>query len=266
MKPTLVGNPDAEVYTVRMDEAILAWGDPLLRLDEFDSSLETDASFFPREKVEGQAWQLNVNGRAYRLRRKGRRYGQGPTVAEMRAIVEGMKQALERGAHCLVIKTDNRWSAHVLIGLWKARKPHTIPVADQALELIEKFDAVAVVHTRTRNIRKVDRAARQAARSKRTDVLEKMAGRLLEMNEVIRQAKWVPLRRKEDHWVAHQRFRVTVSPPSCTCGSWSRKWMAVPLVGKRARRLLCKHIVAAASRESIQDPEKLLALSREAKS
>lgn len=265
LKPTLVGNPDVEIYALRMDEAVLAWGDYLLDIDQFDSLLLADASYFRKERVEGLAWQLTLNGKEYKLRSKGRRNAKGPTVAEMGAIVEGMNQAVKVGARQLVIHTDSRWSAHVLVGLWEAKQPHTVRVADLAMGLVEGFDTVAVVHTRTSNLRRVDRAARRAAEETRSKVREKEAAKRLEIERIMSEAESVRLRRQEDHWEAYGRFRVTVTPPSCTCGSWARKWRGVPLAGKRARRLPCKHIVAAAVKEGITDTGTLLAMSRKAK-
>ncbi len=263
--PRKAGNPKSFVFEVPMETPIVAKGDPSVQPEEYDSVLETDASFLPVDGVEGQAWRLTVNGREYKIKSKSRRHGKGPVVAEMKAVIDGMKEAAQRGARCLIVKTDNRWCAHVLVSLWKPKKDHTVPVAKQAMSLMDQFKTVAIIHTRTKNIRRVDRRARRAAEARQADVERKISERLDKLQEIIQRAASVRLERMKGGWRANGRFNVSIYPPSCACQQWSLRWKNVPLAGKRAQRLPCKHIVAAAMNVGIQDPKTLLALARKAK-
>ncbi|TET89429.1 MAG: reverse transcriptase-like protein [Methanomassiliicoccales archaeon] len=262
--PRRVGNPDVVVFDMPMEVPIVARGDPSIALEDYDSILEADASFFQEDGVEGQAWRLTIKEREYKIRLKSRRYGKGPNVAEMRAVTDGLKEAAQRGACHLVVKTDNKWCACVLTQLWEAKLPHTVPIANQAKNLMSHFDTVAIIHTRTKNIGRVDRKARRAAEARREEVRAKEAQRMNEMQKIIEKAASVFLERKQDNWRANQRYDVVLHPPSCTCPQWSLRWENVPLAGKRAQRPPCKHIVAVALREGTQDPKAILDFARKA--
>ncbi len=263
--PKIAGEPESFVTEIPMETPVVAKGDPSIKPEEYDSILETDASFLPADGVEGQAWRLTVNRREYKLKCRSRRFGKGPVVAEMKAIVDGMKEAAQRGARHLIIKTDNRWCAHVLVSLWEPKQDHTVPVAKQAKDIMNEFETVAIIHTRSKYIRRVDRRARRAAEARRADVERKKSERLDKFREIAQRATSVRLEQTKSGWRANGRFNVVVFPPSCTCQQWSLRWKNVPLAGKRAQRLPCKHIVAAAMKEGIRDPETLLALARKAK-
>jgi ribonuclease HI len=263
--PCVAGNPDEVVLSIPMHTAVVARGDPSLTLEQYDSVLEADASYFPRDRVEGQAWRLTVNGKEYKVKTKARRYGRGPATAELRAIIDGLKEASAKGSRRIIVKTDNRWSAHILTGLWSARQEYTIPLAAEALGLLENFETASVIHTRTKKIRKVDRAARRAAEDRQTQARNQDAKRLEKIEEAIQRAQTVHLQRTPAGWRANEYFAVVVNPPSCTCPGWTLRWTNVPLAGKRARRLPCKHLVAAALREGVSTHEELSVLPRRAR-
>lgn len=262
--PVRLGKPESFVTELSPDEPVLIRGDPSLTEEDLEAVLEADASYFPKTGVEGTAWRLCREGRAYKMQARSRRYGKGPNVAEMRAVILGMKDAQKKGVRSLLIKTDSSWSAHVLAGLWKAKQPHTIAIAKEALSLVEDFEAVALVHTRTKNVAQVDRAARQAAEKKGKAVEKKLAERLQTIERVLERAEDVHLDRAGDGWIAEGRFAVNVDPPRCSCPGWTLRWQSVPLAGKRANRNPCKHLAAAAREEGIRDPGGLLALTRRA--
>lgn len=263
--PTLLDDPDRVVLRLRMDQPVLIRGEAPLALDTIEAILETDASYFPQTSVEGTAWRLIRSQRKYRMQRRARRYGKGPNVAEMRAIILGMKDANRKSVRTLLIRTDSSWAANVLAGLWTARQPHTLSVAEEALSLLEEFEAVALVHTRTKNIAPVDRAARLAAEKKRKEVEEMIAKRIEAVRQVMERAGDVHLRWAGDRWIAENRFNVNVDPPSCSCPGWNLRWKNIPLPGKRANRNPCRHIAAAAMEEGIRDPGDLLQLMRKAR-
>lgn len=262
--PCVAGYPDEQVPEIPMDVPIVAWGDPSLPPDSYEAVLEADAAFSYDDRVEGQAWRLAIQCKEYKIRARARQHGKGPVVAEMRAIIDGLTEAAKCGVDSVIVKTDNRWCAHVLVGLWKAELPHTVGPADETIELLTSFETVAVVHTRTKTMRRVDRAARSAADNRRRKLRQSATGRLEEFNETLKRAETVNLGRATSGWTANGCFDVTVRPPSCTCPGWSLKWKGVPLAGKRARRNPCKHIVAAARAEGITEPEEILALARSA--
>ncbi len=263
-QPCVAGEPDYQVPHVPMDVPIVAWGDPSLPPEAYDAVLEADAAFSYDDRVEGQAWRLTVQGKEYRIRTKARQHGKGPVVAEMKAIIDGLTEAAGHGLRSVIVKTDNSWCAHVLVGLWKPGLPHTIGPADEAVELLTAFDTVAVVHTRTKTMRRVDRAARSAADNRRRKLNQSGRRRLEAFRKTLTRAETVKLSPAPGGWRANGNFDVTVRPPSCTCPDWSLRWRDVPLSGRRARRNPCKHIAAAAYAEGITQPEDILALARSA--
>jgi ribonuclease HI len=230
----------------------------------YEAVLEADAAFSYDDCVEGQAWRLTVQGEGLKIRTKARQHGKGPVVAEMRAIVDGLREAASHGVDSVIVKTDNRWCAHVLVGLWKPELPRTTSVANEAVELLTAFGAVAVIHTRTKTMRRIDRAARSAADNRRRELRQSATDRLHAVGETMSRAEKVKLHRATVGWTANGYFDVTVRPPSCTCPDWSLRWKGVPLAGKRARRNPCKHMVAAARAEGITRPEEILRLARSA--
>ncbi len=191
--PTLLENPERVVLEIQIDEPVVVRGNRSITTDDIEGVVEADASYFRHDHVEGTAWRLSMGKREYRMQTRARRFGKGPNVAEMKAIVDGLKDALRKGVSSVIIKTDSRWSAHVLAGLWRAKKPHTIAIAEKALALVECFDTLVVFHTRTSNVAQVDRAARQAAERKRKEVRRKLTERLDRIEAVMARAGTVLL-------------------------------------------------------------------------
>ncbi len=262
--PTVLGNARRVVIELRIDEPVLVRGSSSTTMHDLEGIVEADASYFHDDHIEGTAWRLTIGDRVYRVQTRARRYGKGPNVAEMKAIVDGLRDALRKGIRSVMVKTDSRWSAHVLAGLWNAKRPHTVAIAEKALDLAKGFEVLVVCHTRTSNLALVDRAARRAAERKRKEVRAKLASRLEQIDAVMKRADAVFLEMNGPHWRANGRFDVTTDPPSCTCPGWSLRWMNVPLAGKRANRNPCVHIASAAIREGIADPDALLLLMRKA--
>src|SRR3990170_4157478 len=103
-KPACVaGYPDEQIPVIPMNVPIVAWGDLSLQPDSYEAVLEADASFSYEDRVEGQAWRLSIQGKEYKIRAKARQHGTGPVVAEMKAIIDGLKEAAKFGVNSVIV-------------------------------------------------------------------------------------------------------------------------------------------------------------------
>jgi SWIM zinc finger len=88
--------------------------------------------------------------------------------------------------------------------------------------------------------------------------------RELVMERILERAKDVRLESRNGEWVANGRYRVSLDPLRCECPAWTARWARAPIAGRRAQRLLCKHLVALAQHEGIREPADLARLARRA--
>ncbi|MEE9237910.1 MAG: reverse transcriptase-like protein [Thermoplasmata archaeon] len=252
------GQPDSRVYRLPTGNPILVRGEADIPIEDYDTTLQTDASYFRDTKIAGYAWQLTVNGQGYAIRKKARRRDIGPNVAELRAIIYGLKEAQKRGVRRVHIVTDSLVAANLIVGFSHPRLPHMKGIMTEVQGLISNFEEVALTRTPTKDIRSVDKAARAAA-DERLALLNSQVLKTMEM------AKSVTLQVAGDEYWADGKFRVSVDPPSCECHEWYWKWVKVPLVGKRLNRLPCQHLVKALLREGITSPEDMLEIASRAR-
>lgn len=88
--------------------------------------------------------------------------------------------------------------------------------------------------------------------------------RELIMERILARAQEVQLERRGTEWVANGRYRVSLDPIRCECPAWTVRWAGAPIGGRRAQRLLCKHLVALALAQGIREPVDLAALAHRA--
>jgi ribonuclease HI len=259
------GNPQKVFFELRMDTPLVRSAEKArIPLADYQAELRTDASYDYNTRAVGAAWQLVIAGTEGPIREAKRRYGKGPVFAEMTAIALGLADARSRGLTRLVVRTDSQWSAAALLGLVTPQVHYMVKASKPALEIAATLETLAVVHTRTKSIRLIDKKARKASdkEAARIDVLESQ--RQARALAAFGRARNVTLRREGVVWIADGHARVTFDPPSCTCEGWSLRWARVPIEGKRSKRIPCKHLAAVALQEGITEPAALLQLARRA--
>lgn len=259
------GNPKKIYFDLPMELPVVRSSDlARIPLPDYEAELRTDASYDYNSRVAGVAWQLVVGGVEGPIRIAKKRYGKGPVFSEMTAIRLGLEEARKRGIRRLILRTDSQWSAHALLGIVTPQLPYMVKVCQPALEAAVTFESLAIVHTRTKNIRAIDKKARKAADGEAQRVRSVEVAREARVLEAMDRARGVKLVREGDAWIADGHVRVTLSPPSCACRGWTLRWAKVPIEGKRSRRIPCKHLTAVALLNGLTLPSELLQLARRA--
>jgi ribonuclease HI len=67
-------------------------------------------------------------------------------VAEYRALIRGLQEALLRGADRIEARTDSELMQRQLAGRYKVNSPQLQALHDEARELLSRFDEAKVVH------------------------------------------------------------------------------------------------------------------------
>ena len=67
-------------------------------------------------------------------------------VAEYRALLRGLHEALSRGADSVEARTDSELMARQIAGRYKVNSPDLIPLHREACALLAKFEKASVVH------------------------------------------------------------------------------------------------------------------------
>lgn len=85
-------------------------------------------------------------------------------VAEYRALLAGLADALSLGAEQVEVRTDSELMAHQINGRYAVKSPELQPLFDEARALLARFAQARVVHVR-RNLNAVaDRLANEGIR------------------------------------------------------------------------------------------------------
>jgi len=67
-------------------------------------------------------------------------------VAEYEGLLKGLEKSLELGATSLIIKSDSQLLVRQLLGQYKVRAPHIIPLVDKAKGLLRQFKKIEIFH------------------------------------------------------------------------------------------------------------------------
>lgn len=67
-------------------------------------------------------------------------------VAEYEGLLKGLEKSLELGATSLIIKSDSQLLVRQLLGQYKVRAPHIIPLVDKAKRLLRQFKKTEIIH------------------------------------------------------------------------------------------------------------------------
>lgn len=67
-------------------------------------------------------------------------------VAEYRALIRGLQEALQRGADSIEARTDSELMARQLAGRYKVNSPQLQALHAEASALLTRFDSAKIVH------------------------------------------------------------------------------------------------------------------------
>jgi ribonuclease HI len=82
-------------------------------------------------------------------------------VAEYKALLLGLERALERGVSRLEVRADSELLIKQLKGEYRVRNSGLKPLYEQALDLLERFEAVELKHVRREQNAEADRLANE---------------------------------------------------------------------------------------------------------
>ena len=90
-------------------------------------------------------------------------------IAEYRALIAGLSEALSRGIRRVRVYSDSQFMCRQLRGEYKVRTPHIRPLYDWARKLIAQFDDFHIEHTARAGNERADALAREAAERARDE-------------------------------------------------------------------------------------------------
>lgn len=228
-----------------------------------EAVLEVAAS---REEATGSAgigWRLSGPTGPPLVRTQTLRVGRSLVHAELVAVRSGVNEARRRGWTRLRIRVPSTLTAQLLQGGVPTRARRAAEEATRLRTVWAAFDRV-VVEVNTHPDSELSQAVGEALDAGLHAAAEREEHRELVMERIVERSKDVRLERRNGGWVANDRYRVSLDPLSCECPAWTTRWAKAPIAGRRAQRLLCKHLVALAFQEGIREPEALAMLARRA--
>ena len=83
-------------------------------------------------------------------------------VAEYRALLEGLSEALRRGVKRLAVRSDSELMVRQLQGAYRVRNEGLKPLYKEALKKLDRFESVEVVHVRRERNVQADRLVNEA--------------------------------------------------------------------------------------------------------
>jgi ribonuclease HI len=88
-------------------------------------------------------------------------------VAEYRALLRGLSEALQLGVTAVSVFTDSELLVKQLRGEYRVRAPHLKPLYSDAVRMLARFRPGQVRHVRREQNARADKLAEKAARSRR---------------------------------------------------------------------------------------------------
>ena len=85
-------------------------------------------------------------------------------VAEYRAMLRGLQEALLRGADEIELRTDSELMAHQLNGKYAVKSPDLLPLFTEAKGLLTRFSRAKIVHVRREHNALADKLANQGVK------------------------------------------------------------------------------------------------------
>ena len=228
-----------------------------------DGVLAIDALFESRTGAAGFGWRLSTAGARGPERSRTRRHGHSLLEIELLALRHGLEEATRAGCERLTVHVPDASIGPLDLGPIPARYRRAGRLARRLAPTLARFRSLAfevrappdhALHREVGAALDVGLRAASEEEERRREAMERVIGR----------AGSVVLRQDTNGWVANGRYRVRLDPMGCDCPAWSKQWSRVPIAGRRAARLPCKHLVALAMHEGITVPEELASLARRA--
>ncbi len=84
-------------------------------------------------------------------------------VAEYRALIAGLSEAISRGVQEVRVYSDSQFLCRQIQGKYKVRSANIRPLYEWACKLVGQFDKFQIEHTAREDNQRADALARQAA-------------------------------------------------------------------------------------------------------
>lgn len=231
--------------------------------DSGEGVLEIAALLEGRTHVSGIGWRLATAAGLRPVRTATRRRGRTLLFSELTALRAGLTDAAAAGCRRVRVRAPGP----VLPTLFREanRSPYrrAALTAGRMRPLIESFEAVEFESTYLPDA-ELAHAVGEALDVGLHRAAEEEEHRAHVMERIVERAKEVRLESHDGAWIANGRYRVSLDPMRCECPAWAARWARVPIAGRRATRLPCKHLVALALREGLSVPADLAQLARRA--
>jgi SWIM zinc finger/Reverse transcriptase-like len=213
--------------------------------------------------VAGIGWRLRGPDGPLPVEARTLRVGRTLAYAQLAAVRSGLLDAQRVGSRRLVVRVPERLVARLLRGERIPRARRAAASATKVRMLFSSFEAVRIEVASSVDP-ELHHAVGEALDVGLHAVAEREEQRELVMERILDRAKEVHLESRNGEWVANGRYRVSLDPIRCECPAWTARWAGAPIAGRRAQRLLCKHLVALALLQGIREPSDLAALARRA--
>ncbi|MGB6500827.1 MAG: SWIM zinc finger family protein [Thermoplasmata archaeon] len=232
-------------------------------LREGDWLLEISAVLEGTTHVSGIGWRLTSSDGPRPVRSAARRYGRTLVFSELAALRGGLTEASEGGGLRIRVRSPSPLIAALFAANPPERYRRAAATAAAMRPLLARFEAVRFDPPAPADS-ELTHAVGEALDVGLHRVAEVEQHRVHIMERIVERAREVHLAEREGRWVANDRYHVELDPMRCECPAWTARWARVPIAGRRAARLPCKHIVALALREGIAVPADLATMARKA--
>jgi ribonuclease HI len=215
--------------------------------------IQCDAGY--KEGIAGISTLIITSEKEYKLREYSRR-SEGPVHAELLAIYCATKRlnTIRRNITACIIYTDCN-SARNLLTTWQAKLPYIQDAVDKIKKETTKLKncgvSVSICHTKTTNIRRVDRRAGKKRQREENRKQKQIDKRKEEVERAITRGKEVRIYESSGEYFAILRdggfppgYKVSLVPLMCECPWWKHHWGNKGQLIANARALPCKHICA----------------------
>lgn len=194
-------------------------------------------------RVGGVAWQISTPSKNYKVKHRTlRRFPGGSQMAEIKGLIEGMKEAQDKGLKHVLLQTDGQTGVRWLAGTHEAAQDYTRPFKEELETLALGFDSVQVEWVRTKtHLKVVDRVSRQA-RVAAQEHLDARKARFVA--DIERKMAMRVSRRTAGTATLYDGFSATANPPQCPCRWWERVARAMTY-NPHNLRPVCRHAAAA---------------------
>lgn len=225
--------------------------------------LEIDAEVETTTHTAGIGWRIRTSTDIGPVRALARHRVGSRVAAELDALRRGVREVRDAAGATLEIRTMDRSVPGLFAETGVPRFPRARRAAERISPALGRFARVRFVP-----ISAIDPELRHAV-GEALDaglhrVAENEAHRAHVVERILARSRSVDLTERSGVWIANGRYRVRLDPPACDCPAWSARWARVPLPGRRAQRLPCKHLVALVVRLGTAVPAELAALARRA--